>query len=135
MLTVIALMMIGCSSKQDDAEIYTIEEYLLGADIVLSVEGKNAQKASDEVIQRISEIQNRMTIHNPGSEIMNINKYAGEQKVFISGDTFFVLEQAIIFARLTGGSFDPTIGPLVKLWGIGTGDHRIPGEDEVREHI
>lgn len=135
LFTVIALMLVGCTSKQDDTETCTIEEYLLGADIVLSVEGENAQKACVEVIKRIAEIEDRMTIHNPGSEIMNINKYASEQKVFISKDTFFVLEQALIFARLTGGSFDPTIGPLVKLWGIGTGNHRIPGEDEIREQI
>lgn len=133
-MIVIVLVLGGCSSKRDDAANCIVEEYLLGADIILSVEGKNDQKACADTVQRISEIQNRMTIHNPGSEIMNINKYAGEKKVFISGDTFFVLEQALIFAELTGGSFDPTIGPLVKLWGIGTGNYRIPGEDEIREH-
>jgi thiamine biosynthesis lipoprotein len=32
---------------------------------------------------------------------------------------------------MSGGAFDPTVGPLVKLWGIGGDDPRLPGEEEI----
>jgi len=43
------------------------------------------------------------------------------------GDAFFdVLEKALYYAELSNGAFDPTVGPLVKLWGIGTEEEKIP---------
>jgi len=42
-----------------------------------------------------------------------------------------VLETALRYAELTGGAFDPTIGPLVKLWGIGSETQRVPDKAEI----
>jgi thiamine biosynthesis lipoprotein len=37
----------------------------------------------------------------------------------------------LYYAQLSGGAFDPTIGPLVQLWGIGTDTQRVPSYDEI----
>jgi thiamine biosynthesis lipoprotein len=46
-----------------------------------------------------------------------------------------VVESALNYAERSGGAFDPTIGPLVKLWNIGQDNARIPGDDEIRETL
>ena len=65
------------------------------------------------------------------SGVLAINKQAGIAPVKIRADLFEVLETALRYADLSGGAFDPTIGPLVKLWGIGTDAQRIPSDAEI----
>ncbi|MEK7948118.1 FAD:protein FMN transferase [Pigmentiphaga sp. YJ18] len=48
-------------------------------------------------------------------------------------DLFVVLEQALSVARESGGAYDPTVGPLVDLWGFGPqGPCARPSADEVQ---
>jgi thiamine biosynthesis lipoprotein len=69
------------------------------------------------------------------SEVLRINRNAGIAPVKVHADILNVLERSLYYAELSGGAFDPTIGPLVKLWGIGTGAERIPREEEIREAL
>ncbi len=87
----------------------------------------------DRVFHRVEEIQWRMTINEPDSEVSLVNAAAGENPVRVSPDTFEVIEMSIEYARRTNGAFDPTIGPLVKLWNIGSADERIPTESEIED--
>jgi thiamine biosynthesis lipoprotein len=65
------------------------------------------------------------------SGIVKINENAGVSPVKVRADIIEVLERAKYYAELSGGAFDPTVGPLVNLWGIGTGGERIPGREEI----
>jgi len=65
------------------------------------------------------------------SGVLAINRQAGIAPVKVRADLILVLETALRYAELSGGAFDPTIGPLVKLWGIGTEKQRIPSANEI----
>jgi thiamine biosynthesis lipoprotein len=65
------------------------------------------------------------------SGVLAINRQAGIAPVKVRADLIDVLETALRYAELSGGAFDPTIGPLVKLWGIGTDAQRIPTDNEI----
>jgi len=65
------------------------------------------------------------------SGVLAINRQAGIAPVKVRADLLEVLETALRYADLSGGAFDPTIGPLVKLWGIGTDAQRIPRDAEI----
>jgi thiamine biosynthesis lipoprotein len=65
------------------------------------------------------------------SGVLAINRQAGIAPVKVRADLILVLETALRYAELSGGVFDPTVGPLVKLWGIGTETERIPSDDEI----
>ena len=94
-------------------------------------EGGNAQLYSD-IFSRIQEIDRTMTAFSEEfSDIIAINKQAGIEPVQVRDDLIAVLETALYYAALSGGAFDPTIGPLVTLWGIGTDSQRIPGDAEI----
>ena len=74
-----------------------------------------------------------MSVNIPGSDISRINAAAGIEPVQAHEDTIKVIERAIYFAELSGGAFDPTVGPIVSLWGIGNENPRIPSHSEIEE--
>ena len=65
------------------------------------------------------------------SGVIAINRQAGLEPVTVRADLIELLEQALHYAELSDGAFDPTIGPLVQLWGIGTDAQRIPADEEI----
>ena len=65
------------------------------------------------------------------SELSRVNQNAGIRPVAVSGELITVLRRALFFADITDGAFNPAIGPLVKLWGIGAEKARLPEEHEI----
>ncbi len=79
------------------------------------------------------EVNNQMSTYIPESEISRFNRYDKTDWFNISNDFAFVLDESIKLGKLTGGSLDITIGPVVNIWGFGP-DQRprtIPSDDEI----
>ncbi len=89
------------------------------------------QNVFDEAFARLSEIESKMSFYNDTSEIAAINNAAGRGPVRVSADTYQVIKKAIEMAIISDGAFDPTIGPLVKAWGIGGNSPRKPSQEEI----
>jgi thiamine biosynthesis lipoprotein len=89
----------------------------------------------DAVFARIRGIERLMSSNLPDSEVARINQNAGIMPVKVEEDLITVLSAALRYAELSGGAFDPTIGPLVKLWGIGTDHGRLPEEGEIHRAL
>ena len=68
---------------------------------------------------RIETICRAMDMFNADSEISAVTCAAGQHAVAASADVLEVMRQGLSLAQTTGGRFDPTVGRLVKLWGIG----------------
>jgi thiamine biosynthesis lipoprotein len=85
----------------------------------------------DEVGRRLDEIEAVFNVHDPESEVSRLNARAGGTPVKVGEALFFVLDKALFFARETQGAFDPTVGPVVALWGISTEHPRVPTEEEI----
>ena len=47
------------------------------------------------------------------------------------GDTLYVVKRAREYGDLSHGRFDAAIGPLVRLWGIGTDRAKVPSPEEI----
>lgn len=120
----------GCKSQQVPIEK---QEFIMGTIISEKVYGKNAEKAAQEVMEKFKYIEDTMTINAPGSEIDQLNAQAGKKSVQVSEDSFRVLQKAQEFAQKTQGAFDPTVGPLVKAWGIFTDAPRVPAAEEINQ--
>ncbi|NLK20844.1 MAG: FAD:protein FMN transferase [Epulopiscium sp.] len=110
------------------------QTFALGTVIDIQVYDKDDQKARqaiEESINRVAEIEKKMTVNKKISEVISINKNAGEKSVVVSPDTFFVISEAKKYSELSQGAFDLTIEPIVKLWGIGTNHAKIPKKEEI----
>ncbi|MCB2294444.1 FAD:protein FMN transferase [Clostridium algoriphilum] len=129
---VLIIIFVTENSKQSSV----VEEfYSLGTYNQLKVHGKNANKAVEQSIKKIREIDNKMSVFKEFSEISKINKNAGKDPQTVSKDTFYVIKKAIEYCSISKGSFDITIRPIVGLWGIGKVGQKIPGINEIKEKL
>lgn len=134
MISIIVFIMIYIfSTRKYEKQEVVKNSYALGTLINLKAYGNNAQKAIDEALERLNDIDDKMSAFKENSEISKITLVAGRSMEFVSDDTYFVVKKAIEYSRILEGTFDPTIRPLVKLWSIGTKEERIPEEAEIKE--
>lgn len=110
-------------------------EYVLGTICTVSLQDGGSEAVLEAVFSRLRQIESRMSANREGTEIAAVNEAAGRSPVRVSPDTFFVIRKALDYARLSNGAFDPTIGPLVKLWNIGLEGQRVPSDREIREAL
>jgi len=107
----------------------------MGTIIQLKVYGKNADKATAKALERISDIENKMSVNIETSEISKLNSKAGISGEKLSADTYSVIEKSVQYSKLTEGALDATIEPIVKLWGIGTDKERVPLKNEIQDKL
>ncbi len=76
-----------------------------------------------------------MSTYIKTSEISRFNSSASVNKPFrISPNFYKTLVLSIEIAEKTKGQFDPTIGPLVNLWGFGPkGQRKVPSSVEIKK--
>jgi thiamine biosynthesis lipoprotein len=110
-------------------------EFLLGTACVVNLYEGGRKETYRKIFDRLREIENTMSANLEDSDLARINAAAGINAVAAHPDTIKVLKRALYFAELSGGAFDPTVGPLVKLWDIGSGNEKIPGEEEIAEAL
>ncbi len=75
-----------------------------------------AEKAIEKTFAEIGRFGDLINFYSDKSELTEINRNAGLRGVKVSPETLDVIEKAIFAADKSGGAFDPTIGPVVKLW-------------------
>lgn len=68
---------------------------------------------------RLSEINRQMSTWDADSEISKFNRSESTEWFEVSAEFAAVVEEAIRIHKLTNGAFDPTVAPLIDLWGFG----------------
>jgi thiamine biosynthesis lipoprotein len=130
LLMVIAVLVFSACAPAAQSEINRTDFVLGTVCSIRIIEGGSA-KTADDIFKRLKQIEDRMSANKEGTEIAAINAAAGISAVRVSEDTFWVIGKAIEYAKLTKGVFDPTVGPLVKLWNIGTDYAKVPLGTEI----
>ncbi len=136
----VALITLGlltaCNGKpvqQEEVKKFESTDIAMGTVISQRVFGDNGQAAIDAALEKIKSLEALLTFNAPGGDVNKLNDYAGKQSVELQPETLLVLKESQEVAELSGGAFDVTVGPIVKSWGIGTDNARIPSETELKE--
>ena len=114
---------------------YTKNTLLMDTVITLRASGKNAKAAVDESIDRLKELDKMASATYPDSDIAKINLAAGDTAVTVHPEIVKMVQTSIQFSKLTEGSFDITVGPLINLWGIGTDKQCVPKDADIKEKL
>ncbi len=82
---------------------------------------------------RVEELEQSTSDYRGDSEINRLVRLAPGQWRSVSTDLFRVLAYSRRLARHSGGAFDPTVGPLSKLWRRAIRHQRFPDPGAIRE--
>ncbi|WP_040210533.1 FAD:protein FMN transferase [Clostridium polynesiense] len=130
----------GCSKppkteKEVPSEPLTKTEFFMGTVVSISLYDKKDDSILEKAFDRVRQIESELSINKEGTEIDKVNDSAGKAPVKVSEDAFINIKKGIEYSRLTEGSFDITIGPLVKLWSIGLPEAKVPSSEEIKSTI
>ena len=107
----------------------------LGTWVRVVVEERDPERASRAVeaaFAAIRTVDAQMSIHRADSQLSRVNAAAGEGPVRVNPAVLDVVARACEAARTTGGIYDPTILPLMRLYGFyGAARDRYPSDREI----
>jgi FAD:protein FMN transferase len=83
------------------------------------------------VFEGIDQLDDQMSNYKPDSELSAINREAARRVVKVSPRLFGLIQYSLRWSRESGGDFDITVGPLMKLWGFFRGEGRLPDTREI----
>lgn len=128
----------GCSANSTEESITPVSKNYFIFDTIVTVRVYDSRVTDahfNEIEQLLERIDQRMNRQRAGSEIDNVNKKAGQAAVQVSEETFHVVTTALKYASDSDGRFDPSIGPLVDLWGIGSDNASIPAAGLIKQTL
>jgi FAD:protein FMN transferase len=87
----------------------------------------------DLAVERVNEIDDRMSVFKQNSDIYRVNYNSGASFFPVHTDTFELIKKAAFFSALSEGAFDVTVSPLIELWGIGRKVISVPETDDIED--
>ncbi|MDY9921178.1 MAG: FAD:protein FMN transferase [Synergistota bacterium] len=114
------------------------ESYRLGTIVRITLYGDDSEKlnnALDLSMKEIERLEDLLSVNIPSSDVSLVNRASGEYPVKVSEETGFLIERALEWSERTGGAFDPTVGKIVKLWGIGTESAAVPDAEQLKQAV
>ena len=129
-----SLLFLSCRSNVEKE--FHLQGRTMGTTFSIKYIGNDNLPSSDvllkEVNLQLKAINAQMSTYQADSEISFFNQMARLNWVPISASFFSVLEYSLKLAKETEGIFDPTIGPLVNLWGFGpNGERKVPSQKDI----
>ncbi|MEO8678694.1 MAG: FAD:protein FMN transferase [Vicinamibacterales bacterium] len=113
-----------------------VHRYLMGTSMTIEVYGgdpKSRADAIDEAFASMVEIDRLMSNYRDDSELAQINAHAAERPIRVSEPMWGVLSAAQLVSQRSGGAFDISVGPLVRLWGFHDKQPHVPTDAELRQ--
>jgi thiamine biosynthesis lipoprotein len=98
----------------------------MGSVITVIAYADTAARAHTAVTQALDEVARldaMLSNYKPHSEWSKMNRTAGDGPVHVSEELFNLLQTCLDYSRESEGTFDISVGPLMKVWGFykGTG--------------
>lgn len=127
----------GCGSAKVTADsVWSLSGPTMGTRYAISVVGgeqAEAEALQAKVTERLAEVNRRMSTYDPESELSRFNSSETTEWFAVSEETASVVGAALELSRDSSGAYDPTVGPLVNLWGFGPGKRRgrPPTDEEI----
>jgi thiamine biosynthesis lipoprotein len=100
---------------------------------VVADSSEKAESAIDAAFDEIYRLEELLSFWTDQSEIAVIYNNAGVKPVKVSPETLVIIERSLYISEKTGGAFDPTVGPLMRLWDFN--ENKMPAENEIKKKI
>ena len=132
-------LLASLSSRAADLPLTTWHGETMASPYVVKIAGASLKPADldrlkAEVDARLREVNRQMSHYQPDSELSRFNRHEAARPFQVSAEFARVTRFALDLHRRSGGLFDPTLGPLINLWGFGPkGEiHQAPTDEQIR---
>ena len=138
-LLLVALLGAGAAARAaEPLPLLTWEGQTMGTTYLVKIAGVAPDEARVAELRaaveaRFEALMQQMSNYRPDSELSRFNASAATEPFAVSAEFARVVRQALDLSRDSDGAFDPTVGPVVDLWGFGAPGRRadLPTDAEV----
>lgn len=139
-LILISFFLAGCSkpkeiNNKESKDPLSKTNFFMGTVVSVTLYDHKDEAIIQKAFDRVKEIEDEVSINKSGTELDKVNELSGKEPVKVKNDTFTIVKKGLEYSKLSEGSFDITIGPLVKLWSIGLPEAKVPTKDEIVKTI
>jgi len=130
----ISLLALAAGGAEPAGSRFTFTEPHMGTRfqiLLYAADEATAKQAARDAFKRIAELDGIMSDYRPTSELMRLCQKAGGPPARVSEDLFVVLSRAQEVSRLSGGAFDVTVGPVVRLWRRARKTQQLPDPEKL----
>ena len=125
-------VLVSCSTSRTEISKTKI---VLGTFVQINIiSSKNESEKTETAVENVFiKIEEYEKIYDHRPESGNLNKFNNSTSILKknANELFSLLTESLHFARLTGGYFDPTVLPIVQIYGFDTDTPSFPGDDKI----
>ncbi len=127
-----------CLSRASRTEPLKLQGETMGTTYAVTLVGFDAARQEvleQRIAQKLEQVMSQMSPFKHDSEITRFNQLAVDKPMKLSPAFYQVMLSSLDVCRATDGAFDPTVAPLLNLWGFGHMGRREapPSDAEVLE--
>lgn len=126
-------LMTTCQAQGQEARLER-QVLAMGTTLGLELSGPSEahlQAASEKALAEVARIEAGISTWREDSVFSRLNRAQGA-RVHLENEWFDLLAAVSLFARRTGGAFDPALGPLIEAWGLRAGG-TLPSKTSLRQ--
>ncbi|MGN7612282.1 FAD:protein FMN transferase [Magnetococcales bacterium HHB-1] len=115
------LLLVACEKAPQKNKINHTHRLIMGTMVTITTWGVDEKKAPQAVkaaFERMQQIDQQMSRHNPASLVTKINKKIRGEETTLPKNLHNLLKLALDIQQKSDGAFDPTLLPLIELWGF-----------------
>jgi len=101
--------------------------------VAVAKHNRQAKRLIEVGFKELNRIDAMMSDYKPDSQLSKVNREAFSHPVKVSPELFEILYMSVEFSRLSNGTFDITVGPLVDLWRKAGETNSMPDENTLAE--
>ncbi|MBR6790877.1 MAG: FAD:protein FMN transferase [Oscillospiraceae bacterium] len=111
--------------------LYTGEDFVMDTFVTQKVSADNGSEVILDVNELLHDLEAEWSAYRDGSVPAKINAAAGALPAEVTAEQYDIIRKVYDFSVMTGGRFDLTVSPLVKLWNITSGEAVVPSADRI----
>ncbi len=118
-------------------EVYRVEHSVVAMAttyqmVVYGNDTNRLRAAVEQAGEEAKRLDQVLSNYLAGSDLSQVNRLAASQPVQVTSELFQLLSDCVEYSRQSEGSFDISVGPLMKVWGFYKGTGHLPHRAEVR---
>lgn len=134
-LTVYGGLVVGPGCSYAAAREIRFRGETMGTYYSIVIDGAHESQESEireKVEDCLAQVNRQMSTWDPASEISRFNHLKSTDWFSVSPEFAEVVTESLRIYQLTEGSFDPTVSPLIDLWGFGGKQpEKLPSEEDI----